>query len=121
MCIRDRGDDDQSIYGWRGANVGIILEFQEHFPQATVVKLERNYRSTAKIIECAFEVIRQNETRADKRLWTANPPGDNVVVYEAINEEEEADWVAETIDLQVRAGRARYGDYAVLYLSLIHI
>lgn len=113
LCVV--GDDDQSIYGWRGANVGIILEFQEHFPQATVVKLERNYRSTAKIIECAFEVIRQNETRADKRLWTANPPGDNVVVYEAINEEEEADWVAETIDLQVRAGRARYGDYAVLY------
>lgn len=113
LCVV--GDDDQSIYGWRGANVGIILEFQEHFPDATVIKLERNYRSTAKIIECAFEVIRKNQTRADKRLWTANPPGDNVVVYEAINEEEEADWVAETIDLQVRAGRARYGDYAVLY------
>ncbi len=113
LCVV--GDDDQSIYGWRGANVGIILDFQEHFPDATVIKLERNYRSTGKIIECAFEVIRHNETRADKRLWTANPPGDNVVVYEAINEEEEADWVAEMIQTQVLAGYARHGDYAVLY------
>ncbi len=113
LCVV--GDDDQSIYGWRGANVGIILDFQEHFPDATVIKLERNYRSTGKIIECAFEVIRRNETRADKHLWTANPPGDNIVVYEAVNEEEEADWVAETIQTQVKAGYARYGDYAVLY------
>ncbi len=113
LCVV--GDDDQSIYGWRGANVGIILDFQKHFPDATVIKLERNYRSTGKIIECAFEVIRRNENRADKRLWTANPPGDNIVVYEAINEEEEADWVAETIQMQVKAGYARYGDYAILY------
>ncbi|MEA3400497.1 MAG: UvrD-helicase domain-containing protein [Armatimonadota bacterium] len=113
LCVV--GDDDQSIYGWRGANVGIILDFQEHFPDATVIKLERNYRSTAKIIECANEVIRHNENRADKRLWTANPPGDNVIVYEAINEEEEAEWVAQTIETQVGDELARYGDYAVLY------
>ncbi len=108
-------DDDQSIYGWRGANVRIILDFQQHFPDAKVVKLERNYRSTGKIIECAAEVIKHNENRADKRLWTSNPPGDNVVVYEAINEEEEAEWVAQTVADQVKRKLARHGDYAVLY------
>ncbi len=113
LCVV--GDDDQSIYGWRGADVGIILEFQEHFPDAEVVKLERNYRSTGKIIEAANCVIEQNENRAEKALWTANPPGDNIVVYQAINEEEEAEWVAQTIETQVRAGYARYGDYAILY------
>ncbi len=113
LCVV--GDDDQSIYGWRGANVRIILDFQEHFPDAKVIKLERNYRSTGKIIECAWEVIRQNENRADKRLWTHNPPGDNLVLYEAINEEEEAEWVAQTIADQVKRKLARYGDYAVLY------
>ncbi|MCD6359246.1 MAG: UvrD-helicase domain-containing protein, partial [Armatimonadetes bacterium] len=113
LCVV--GDDDQSIYGWRGANVGIILDFQEHFPDATVIKLEQNYRSTGKIIECAFELIRRNEGRADKRLWTANPPGDNLVVYQALNGEEEAEWVAETISTQVRAKLAQPGDYAVLY------
>ncbi len=113
LCVV--GDDDQSIYGWRGADVRIILDFQEHFPEAQVVKLERNYRSTAKIIEAANAVIEENENRAEKRLWTANPPGDNVVLYEAVNEEEEAEWVAQTIETQVAAGGARYGDYAVLY------
>ncbi len=113
LCVV--GDDDQSIYGWRGANVRIILDFQQHFPDAKVVKLERNYRSTGKIIECAAEVIKHNENRADKRLWTSNPPGDNVVVYEAINEEEEAEWVAQTVADQVKRKLARHGDYAVLY------
>ncbi|NLO06194.1 MAG: UvrD-helicase domain-containing protein [candidate division WS1 bacterium] len=109
------GDDDQSIYGWRGADVGIILDFQEHFSDARVVKLERNYRSSAKIIEAANSIIQQNENRAEKRLWTANPPGDNIVIYEAINEEEEAEWVANTIARQVTERIARYGDYAILY------
>ena len=113
LCVV--GDDDQSIYGWRGADVGIILEFQEHFPQARVVKLERNYRSSGKIIEVSNCVIEQNRGRAEKSLWTANPPGDNIVVYQAVNEEEEAEWVAETIETQVRAGYSRYGDYAILY------
>ena len=113
LCVV--GDDDQSIYGWRGADVGIILDFQGHFPKAEVVKLEQNYRSTAKIIEAANAIIQKNENRAEKALWTANPPGDNIVVYEAINEEEEAEWVAETIGVQVRAKLAEYGDYAILY------
>ena len=113
LCVV--GDDDQSIYGWRGADVGIILDFQEHFPHASVVKLEQNYRSTAKIIEAANTIIQKNADRAEKELWTANPPGDNIVVYEAINEEEEAEWAAQTIATQVKAGMAKYGDYAILY------
>jgi DNA helicase-2/ATP-dependent DNA helicase PcrA len=113
LCVV--GDDDQSIYGWRGADVGIILDFQEHFPEAQVVKLEQNYRSTSKIIEAANTVIQQNANRAEKELWTANPPGDNIVVYEAVNEEEEAEWVAQTIATQVKADMATYGDYAILY------
>ncbi len=113
LCVV--GDDDQSIYGWRGANVGIILDFQKHFPDATVIKLEQNYRSTGKIIECAAEVISHNKSRAKKTLWTANPPGDNLVVYEAVNGEEEAEWAAETIKSQILGKVARAGDYAILY------
>jgi DNA helicase-2/ATP-dependent DNA helicase PcrA len=109
------GDDDQSIYRWRGADLRNILEFERDYPDARVVKLERNYRSTAKIIECAFEVIRRNKDRAEKRLWTENHPGDNVVVYEAVNESEEAEWVAQNIADQVERRLTRYGDYAVLY------
>ena len=113
LCVV--GDDDQSIYGWRGANVGIILAFEHDFPDAKVVKLEQNYRSTRKILECAYEVIRHNPTRAEKRLWTENHPGENVVIYEAVNEQEEATWVCQTVREQVQQGVARYGDYAVLY------
>ncbi|MGI5818952.1 MAG: ATP-dependent helicase [Armatimonadota bacterium] len=113
LCVV--GDDDQSIYGWRGADVGIILDFQEHFPDASVVKLEQNYRSTSKIIEAANTIIQQNANRAEKKLWTANDPGENIIIYEAINEEEEAEWAAQTIETQVRAGLGKYGDYAILY------
>ncbi len=113
LCVV--GDDDQSIYGWRGANVGIILAFEEGFPHAKVIKLEQNYRSTQKILECAYEVIRHISTRAPKRLWTENHPGENIVVYQAVNEQEEAVWTCQTIREQVERGVARYGDYAVLY------
>jgi len=109
------GDDDQSIYGWRGANVGIILAFESDYPNCRVVKLEQNYRSSGKIIECAAEVIRNNPDRAQKRLWTENHPGDNVVIYEAINESEEAEWVAGNIANQVEKRLAKAGDFAILY------
>jgi len=109
------GDDDQSIYGWRGANVGIILAFEQDYPQARVIKLEQNYRSTRKILECAYEVIKVNEARADKRLWTENQPGDDIVIYQAINEDEEAAWVVNMIGAQIKCGNARPGDYAILY------
>jgi len=109
------GDDDQSIYGWRGANVGLILSFQTDFPETKVVKLEQNYRSTQNILDCAYQVIRHNQDRADKQLWTEQGPGDNLVVYEAVNEEEEAIWAAGIIEQQVGSSGTRYGDYAILY------
>ncbi|NPV46872.1 MAG: UvrD-helicase domain-containing protein [Armatimonadetes bacterium] len=109
------GDDDQSIYGWRGANVGIILAFESDYPNCKVVKLEQNYRSTKRILACAHDVIRRNAARADKRLWTDNHEGDKVVVYQALNEEEEAEWVTSVIRGQVNSGNARPGDYAILY------
>ncbi len=109
------GDDDQSIYGWRGANVGLILNFRDDFPKAKIIKLEQNYRSTQRILDCAYAVIRHNEERAEKRLWTDKAGGDKLVVYEAVNEEEEAAWVVRLIARQVRSSGMRYGDYAVLY------
>jgi len=109
------GDDDQSIYGWRGANVGLILSFQDDFKKTKVVKLEQNYRSTQKILDCAYQVICRNDTRAEKKLWTENCAGDNLVVYEAVNEEEEASWVGRLIARQVGSSGLRYGDYAILY------
>ena len=109
------GDDDQSIYGWRGANVGLILNFEVDFPKAKVIKLEQNYRSTQCILDCAYAIIRQNEDRAEKRLWTDKAQGDKLVVYQAVNEEEEAAWVVRLIARQVRGSGTRYGDYAVLY------
>ena len=109
------GDDDQSIYGWRGANVGIILAFEADHPNCKVVKLEQNYRSSGKIIECAAELIQKNEGRAPKRLWTENHPGDNIVTYEAVNETEEAEWVTSNILDQTRRGVSKPGDYAILY------
>ncbi len=113
LCVV--GDDDQSIYGWRGANVRLILAFEEHYPEAQVFKLEQNYRSTANILRCAYEVIRHNPARADKKLWTDNPPGEAPLVYRAINEQEEAEWVARLIQSQIRQGQAEPGDFAILY------
>lgn len=108
------GDDDQSIYGWRGANVRLILRFHEDYPDAKVIYLEQNYRSTKKILECANAVISQNQDRAPKKLWTANPDGEDVVVYGAVNETEEAEWAVSVINDLVGCGR-RYGDVAILY------
>lgn len=113
LCVV--GDDDQSIYGWRGADVGLILAFREHFPQAQIFRLERNYRSTQKILDCANAVISRNPLRAPKQLWTENEPGEDIVLYAAVNEEEEAEWVVDTIQRLVVCGDGNYGDFAVLY------
>ncbi len=113
LCVV--GDDDQSIYGWRGANVRLILAFEEHYPEASVFKLEQNYRSTGNIIRCAHEVIKHNSSRADKQMWTNNPPGDQPVVYHAVNQQEEAEWVVGQIHTDVLVHQAEPGHYAVLY------
>ncbi|MEO7663867.1 MAG: UvrD-helicase domain-containing protein [Candidatus Limnocylindrales bacterium] len=92
------GDDDQSIYGWRGADIRNILDFERDWPDATVVKLEQNYRSTQRILEAAHAVVSRNEARTDKKLWTRNDEGQKIDRFEAYNEEEEAEWIARRVE-----------------------
>ena len=96
LCVV--GDDDQSIYGWRGANVQNILDFERDYPDATVVKLEQNYRSTQLILDAAHAVVSRNERRTDKKLWTENQGGVPIQRFEAYNEEEEAEWIARQVE-----------------------
>jgi len=113
LCVV--GDDDQSIYLFRGADVGLILKFEQDYPETKVVKLEQNYRSTKTILDAAYGVVSQNRTRADKRLWTDNADGHPIVKKEAENEQEEAVFVVRKIQEEVLSGRHRYGDFAILY------
>ena len=92
LCVV--GDDDQSIYSWRGADLNNILDFERDWPDATVVKLEQNYRSTQLILDAAHAVVSRNAGRKDKKLWTAQEGGAPIQRFEAYNEEEEADWIA---------------------------
>ncbi|MCW5941270.1 MAG: UvrD-helicase domain-containing protein [Fimbriimonadaceae bacterium] len=109
------GDDDQSIYAWRGADVELILRFGSDYPDAKVIKLERNYRSTQIILDAAYEVIKNNRARADKRLWTDRKGGASITLSEAGTEQDEAMMVADAIQRLVNAGVRRWGDFAVLY------
>jgi DNA helicase-2/ATP-dependent DNA helicase PcrA len=108
------GDDDQAIYGWRGAEVKNIRRFERHFPGAAVVRLEQNYRSGGRILECANAVIARSVGRREKRLWTASGAGEPVRVAALAGEEEEASLVAAEIARGRGEGRAP-GDFAVLY------
>ncbi len=102
------GDDDQSIYSWRGADLRNILDFERDYPDATVVKLEQNYRSTQLILDAAHAVVSRNEGRKDKKLWTENPRGVLIERFEADREDEEAEWIARQIDALVH-GRGAGG------------
>ena len=113
LCVV--GDDDQSIYRFRGAEPELILRFERDFPDAKVVKLERNYRSTQPILDAAFRIVSQNRVRVPKRLWTDRVQGVPVTLTPVSDEEEEARLIAEYIQRQVYLGRRRYGDYAILY------
>ena len=124
LCVV--GDDDQSIYAWRGADVTNILEFERDWPDATVVKLERNYRSTQLILDAAHAVVSRNASRTEKKLWTERAGGAPISLFEAYDEEEEAEWVARRAEeltgsgTGVLARRAdaeplRRRDVAVLY------
>ncbi|WP_118137896.1 ATP-dependent helicase [Oceanicella sp. SM1341] len=99
------GDDDQSIYGWRGAEVGNILKFEKDFPGAEVIRLEQNYRSTAHILAAAGSVIHQNETRLGKTLWTEAPGGEKVRLIGHWDGEEEARWIGEEIEALIQGTR----------------
>ena len=92
------GDDDQSIYSWRGADIRNILDFERDEPNATIVKLEQNYRSTQLILDAAHAVVSRNAARTDKKLWTENAGGRPIQRFEAYNEEEEAEWIARQVE-----------------------
>jgi DNA helicase-2/ATP-dependent DNA helicase PcrA len=109
------GDPDQSIYSWRSADLRNILNFEKDYPDAKVVLLEQNYRSTKLILEAAFGVISANRQRKEKGLWTENEAGVPVAVVETYTEQEEAQYVVNEIDNLVRRGEARPGDCAVMY------
>ena len=113
LCVV--GDDDQSIYKFRGANIYNILNFEKHFPDATVIKLEQNYRSTQNILDAANGVIANNVGRKEKSLWTDNTTGDKIQFEQLDTANEEADYVTRDIMRRVRKGEYQYKDCAVLY------
>ncbi len=113
LCVV--GDDDQSIYKFRGANIYNILNFEHHFPDATVIKLEQNYRSTQNILDAANAVIANNQGRKEKRLWTDNGAGDKITFEQLDTAAEEADFVARDIARRVRKGEYQYKNCAILY------
>ncbi|RXE58121.1 DNA helicase PcrA [Acetivibrio mesophilus] len=113
LCVV--GDDDQSIYGWRGANIRNILDFEKEFKDAKVIKLEQNYRSTQTILDAANHVIKNNLGRKNKSLWTDNKEGDGIKYLECLNEHEEAYFVASEIKRLCTEKNRSYKDFAILY------
>lgn len=113
LCVV--GDDWQSIYGWRGANIQNILNFEKDYPEAKVINLEQNYRSTQVILDAAYGVISRNVERKEKTLWTNQKEGELVVSFEAEDERGEAEFVAREIQAAARSGRYGYADFAVFY------
>ena len=108
------GDDDQSIYRWRGADIQNILNFEKDYPDAKIVKLEQNYRSTQAILDAAYSVIKSNSERKDKRLWTDKKGGELIDYFTALDEEEEAFFVSREIKKRVVSGENTFADFAVL-------
>ena len=112
LCVV--GDDDQSIYGWRGADIRNILDFEKDFPDTQVIKLEQNYRSTSNILDAANQVIAHNAGRKEKALWTDAGEGEKIHLYSAGDEREEAAWICERVR-KLRQADVPYGQIAVLY------
>ncbi|MFH0914055.1 MAG: UvrD-helicase domain-containing protein, partial [Chloroflexota bacterium] len=109
------GDPDQSIYSWRYADLRNILSFEQDYPDARVIRLEQNYRSTKSILEVAFGIISASRQRPPKRLWTENEEGEPIRMVETFTEQEEAQFVVNEIESLVKEGKARLGDCAVMY------
>lgn len=109
------GDDDQSIYRFRGATIENILSFEHRYAESSIIRLEQNYRSTQTILDVANEVISNNKKRKGKNLWTANGGGDKVVINNAYDEGEEARFITDTIEENVSSGKFNFSDHAVLY------
>ena len=113
LCVV--GDADQSIYGWRGANMDNILDFEKDYPDAKVVLLEQNYRSTKYILKAANDVIANNNKRKVKKLWTDNDEGDKITYYRGQSEGDESRYVVSKVLEEMKASNYNYGDFAVLY------
>jgi DNA helicase-2/ATP-dependent DNA helicase PcrA len=109
------GDDDQSIYSWRGADIRNILEFEKDYPDAAVVRLEQNYRSTQTILAAANAVVANNADRKPKTLWTANVGGEAIVRYLASDERDEARFIVEEVERLMSLEHRSYADFAVFY------
>lgn len=113
LCVV--GDADQSIYGWRGADIHNILDFENDYPETKIIKLEQNYRSTQMILDAANAVIENNVDRKPKTLWTDNQPGEKITHYLAYDERDEAQFIADTVTKLNTVYRTPYGSIAVLY------
>jgi len=113
LCVV--GDDWQGIYSWRGANIQNILDFEKDYPEAKIIKLEQNYRSTQNILDAAYGVISKNIRRKDKKIWTEKKGGQLLSSYEADDEKDEADFIAATIKKKVKQEGASLNDFVVLY------
>lgn len=113
LCVV--GDDDQSIYGWRGADISNILDFERDFDNAAVIRLEQNYRSTQNILDAANKVVAHNQGRKVKKLWTENEKGERISILQMDNEYREADAISEIIVNGIENGDYDYKDYAILY------
>ena len=109
------GDDDQSIYGWRGADISNILNFSEAFGESKIFKLEQNYRSTQNILDAAYHVISKNTTRADKRIWTDNNIGDPIQIVENFNDSMEAEKILNLINTNKSESNYSLNDFVILY------
>jgi len=109
------GDDDQSIYGWRGADIRNILDFEKDFPDARIIKLEENYRSSQVILDAANEIIKNNRGRKPKKLWTQKGYGAPIKVYRAMDEREEAEFICREVKYMMEEDKRSPGDFAILY------
>ena len=109
------GDDDQSIYKFRGATIENILNFDKTYPDATVIKLEQNYRSTGNILEAANSVIHNNEERRDKKLWCDKGDGEKIILHEADDQNDEGRYIIDRINKSIKNDGRKYSDFAVLY------
>lgn len=113
LCVV--GDADQSIYGWRGADMQNILDFEKDYPDASVILLEQNYRSTKNILSAANQVIENNNNRKPKNLWTENHEGSKLTYYRADNERDETRFIVDRMQKEIRENQRDYGDFAILY------
>ncbi|HGF8158180.1 DNA helicase PcrA [Enterococcus faecium] len=113
LCVV--GDADQSIYGWRGADMQNILDFEKDYPDAAVILLEQNYRSTKNILSAANQVIENNSNRKPKNLWTENKEGNKITYYRADNERDETRFIVNRMQEEIRSNHRNYGDFAILY------